>query len=207
MSRKLKEVNDALRAIAEGNNHFAIGGTISCWADYLEECRRDMVSMIVPAVRLCNEIVAEPDRAKKDAEGISDNLHKLYDFIGGKEVDPIVKLVDHSGKPIALTRRTLKMPVISMPGKAAIKYQVDAPELPRLAASIETIKSDDGKVSCDCTLYVGNEVLADMQAYCGKRFALAMVRHALKGAMSRLGKHRRMAANRQSREAAKKEAV
>ena len=101
--------------------------------------------------------------------------------------------------------RTLKMPVISMPGKAAIKYHVDNPELPRLAASIETIKSDSGKVSCDCTLYAGNEVLADMQVYRGKSFALAMVRRALKGAMSKLGKHRRMTANRQSREAAKKE--
>ena len=99
----------------------------------------------------------------------------------------------------------LKMPVISMPGKAAIKYHVDDPELPRLAASIETIKSDSGKVSCDCTLYAGNEVLADMQVYRGKAFALAMVRRALKGAMSKLGKHRRMTANRQDREAAKKE--
>lgn len=103
--------------------------------------------------------------------------------------------------------RTLKMPVISMPGRAAIKYHVADPELPRLAASIETIKSDSGKVSCDCTLYAGNEVLADMQVYRGKSFALAMVRRALKGAMSKLGKHRRMTANRQSREAAKKEAV
>lgn len=101
--------------------------------------------------------------------------------------------------------RTLKMPVISMPGKAAIKYNADDPELPRLAASIETIKSDSGKVSCDCTLYAGSEVLADMMVYRGKVFAVTMVRHALKGAMSRLGKHRRMTANRQSREAAKKE--
>ncbi len=95
----------------------------------------------------------------------------------------------------------LKMPVISMPGKAAIKYQVEDPELPRLAASIETIKSDSGKVSCDCTLYAGDEVLADMQVYRGKSFALAMTRHALKGAMSKIGKHRRMAANRRAREA------
>ena len=99
----------------------------------------------------------------------------------------------------------LKMPVISMPGRAAIKYHVDDPELPRLAAAIETIKSDSGKVPCDCTLYVGDEVLADMQVYRGKAFALAMVRRALKGAMSRLGKHRRMAANRRAREAAKEE--
>ena len=98
--------------------------------------------------------------------------------------------------------RTLKMPVISMPGRAAIKYKVEDPELPRLAASIETIISDSGKVSCDCTLYAGNEVLADMQVYRGKAFAREMVRRALKGAMSRFGKRRRMTANRQSREAA-----
>lgn len=102
--------------------------------------------------------------------------------------------------------RTLKMPVISMPGRAAIKYKVEDPELLRLAASIETIKSDSGKVSCDCTLFVGNEALADMQVYRGKNFAVRMCKQALKGAMSRLGKHRRMTANRQSREAAKKEA-
>lgn len=103
--------------------------------------------------------------------------------------------------------RKVKMPVISMPGKAAIKYSVDDPELPRLAASIQTIKPMSGKVFCDCILYADNEVLADMQVYHGKSFALAMVRRALKGAMSRFGKHRSMSANRQSREAAKKEAV
>ena len=99
----------------------------------------------------------------------------------------------------------LKMPVISMPGRAAIKYHVDDPELPRLAAFIDTVKSDDGKASCDCTLFAGKEVLADLRVYRGKAFALAMVRRALKGAMSRLGKRRRMTANRQAREAAKKE--
>ena len=102
--------------------------------------------------------------------------------------------------------RKLKMPVISMPGKAAIKYNVDDPELPRLAASIEAIKSDSGKVSCDCMLYAGSEALAYMQVYRGKSFAVRMCKQALKGAMSRFGKHRRMTANRQSREAAKKEA-
>lgn len=101
--------------------------------------------------------------------------------------------------------RTLKMPVISMPGEAAIKYNVGDPELPRLAASIETIETDPGEVSCDCTLYAGDEVLADMMVYRGKTFAVAMVRRALKGAMSKFGKHRRMTANRQAREAAKKE--
>lgn len=101
--------------------------------------------------------------------------------------------------------RTLRMPVISMPVKAAIKYTANDPGLPRLAASIETHESESGEVSHCCTMYAGNEVLAYMQVYRGKTFAVAMVRRALKGAMSRLGKLRRMTANRKAREAAKKE--
>lgn len=97
--------------------------------------------------------------------------------------------------------RTLKTPVISMPGRAAIKCHAADPELPRLAASIETIKSDSGKVSCDCMLFAGNEVLADMQVYRGKHFAVRMCKQALRGAMSAFGKHRRMTANRSAREA------
>ena len=96
--------------------------------------------------------------------------------------------------------RTLKMPIISMPGKATIKYHADDPELPRLAAFIDTVKSDDGKASCDCTIFVGKEVIADMRVYRGKHFALALVRKALKGAMSRLGKRRRLTANRRKKE-------
>lgn len=119
------------------------------------------------------------------------------DILDGKSLNDILK-----NPPFG---RTLRMPVISMPGMAAIKYNADDPALPRLAASIETIKSDSGEVSCDCTLYAGDEVLADMMVYRGKTFAVAMVRGALKGAMSRLGKRRRMTANRQAREDAKKE--
>ena len=99
----------------------------------------------------------------------------------------------------------LKMPVISMPGKAAIKYHVDDPELPRLAAHIESIKYDDGKTAQECTVYIGNEVLSDMYVFRGKTCAIKMVRQAMKGVMSHFGKHRRMTANRQAREAAKKE--
>lgn len=101
--------------------------------------------------------------------------------------------------------RTLKMPVISMPGRAAIKYHVDDPELPRLAAHIESIKYDDGKTAQECTVFIGNEVLSDMYVFRGKTCAIKMVRQAMKGAMSHIGKHRRMTRNRQSREAAKKE--
>ena len=133
-----------------------------------------------------------PEAAREIAQA-----HK--DLMDGKSLDAILANPPFDCK--------LKMPVISMPGKAAIKYQVEDPELPRLAASIETVKSESGEVSCDCTLYAGGEVLADMQVYRGKSFALAMTRHALKGAMSKIGKHRRMAANRRAREAAAIEAA
>lgn len=118
------------------------------------------------------------------------------------------KVIDPSIRPLDAVLmnppfdRKLKTPVISMPGRAAIKCHAADPELPRLAASIETIKSDSGKVSCDCTLYAGNEVLADMQVYHGKRFAVRMCKQALRGAMSAFGKHRRLTANRSAREAA-----
>ena len=128
-----------------------------------------------------------PEAARKFAE-------EQKDIMDGKGLNAILANPPFDCK--------LKMPVISMPGKAAIKYQVDDPELPRLAASIETIKSGSGKVSCDCTLYAGNEVLADMQVYRGKSFATAMVRRALKGAMSKFGKRRRMTANRAARKSA-----
>ena len=39
-----------------------------------------------------------------------------------------------------------------------------------------------------------------MRVYRGKHFALALVRQALKGAMSRLGKRRRLTANRRKKE-------
>lgn len=174
-------------------------------------------SIIEDAHRLAKVDIA-PDLVKPAVETIALRLERLVkdgfyvtpaaarefaqaqkDIMDGKSLNAILM-----NPPFG---RTLKMPVISMPGKAAIKYSVDDPGLPRLAASIQTIKPMSGKVSCDCILYAGNEVLADMQVYRGKAFALAMVRRALKGAMSCFGKHRRMTANRQSREAAKKEAV
>lgn len=163
----------------------------------LAEVSMALVSVLDPIATRLEMLVKDgfyvaPEAARQIAQA-----HK--DLMDGKSLNAILANPSFD--------RKLKMPVISMPGKAAIKYQVDDPELPRLAASIETIKSDSGKVSCDCTLYAANEVLADMQVYRGKTFALKMVRGALKGAMSRFGKRRRMTANRQSREAGKKEAV
>ena len=152
--------------------------------------------------RLFHTTVGEPEEKKYDLRKAAfDEVMKI--------VASVVRLDLFGDEPpkkswvTSEVGRTLRMPVISMPGKAAIKYNVGDPELPRLAASIETHESESGEVSHGCTLYVGNEVLAYMQVYRGKAFAVAMVRRALKGAMSRLGKRRRMTANRQAREAAK----
>ena len=182
-------MEDAIQEVIKDAHNMALHCADTA-PDLLKWC---FESIAVRLERICaSGLYITPEAARKFAEA-------QKDIMDGKSLNAIL-MNPPSG-------RTLKMPVISMPGKAAIKYHVDDPELPRLAASIETIKSESGKVSCDCTLYAGNEVLADMQVYRGKSFAVAMVRRALRGAMSKLGKHRRMTTNRQSREAAKKESV
>ena len=167
----------------------------NCAEPRLAEVSSALVSVLDPIATRLEQLIKDgfyvtPEAARKFAQA-------QKDIMDGKSLNAILINPPFDCK--------LKMPVISMPGRAAIKYHVDDPELPRLAASIETIKSDSGKVSCECTLYAGNEALADMQVYRGKHFAVRMCKQALKGAMSRLGKHHRMAANRRAREAAKEE--
>lgn len=97
----------------------------------------------------------------------------------------------------------LRIPVVSMPGRAALAYRgVDA-GLPHLNAAIETCRKVDGGEFQECVIYIGNEVLADTAIFRGKKFAIKMMRGALKGAMSCLGKHRRLTANRAKRRATK----
>ena len=102
-----------------------------------------------------------------------------------------------------LTASVVRTRIVVTPNGAAMKYDPLDDGLPRLSAHIETVADPDGgKASQACTIYVGGEVLADMTIYRGKHLAVRMVKQALKGAMSRLGKGRRMAANRRAREAA-----
>ncbi len=205
----LKERNDVLRLALDninyivtenaGNNPTDVEKQYDCNAfafDAICKVVADCVRAGLPGSDLPPKTYFTPEAARKFAEEQAKKAATPIDP-NGPTLNQILM-----NPPFG---RALKMPVISMPGRAAIKYQVEDPELPRLAASIETIKSDSGKVSCDCTLYAGSEALADMTVYRGKVFAVTMVRHALKGAMSKLGKHRRMTANRQSREVAKKE--
>ena len=134
-------------------------------------------------VRLCNESIVEPSRAACNAQAIRAGLLELI------------------ADPSAANAPRNKVQVISLPGKAAIKYHVDNPELPRLTAYVSSCGDNTQQ---ECKIYIGNDVLAELTVYRSRSFAVRMVRQALKGAMSRLGKRRRLTANRQSREAAKK---
>ena len=98
------------------------------------------------------------------------------------------------------TTSNTRIPVINTPGRAAMAYRGNDPEIPPLKAVIETGRNASGKVYQECQIYIGSERLANMTIYRGKEFAVRMVRAALKGAMSRLGKHRRLTANRRKRE-------
>ena len=104
--------------------------------------------------------------------------------------------------------KKLKMAIISMPRWAAIKYDVGVPGLPRLTARVKAVNVVDGKreeTTSECEIFKGNELFGEMTVYAGKATAIRMLRGAMKAAMSRFGKRRRMTRNRQAREAAKKE--
>ncbi len=91
--------------------------------------------------------------------------------------------------------------VIAMPGAAALKCVASDSDIPRVTAHIET-KVCGAKEWQECELYVGAEPLARMTVFRGKAFAVKMLRQALKGAVSRLGYHRRKTANKRARAAA-----
>ena len=103
-----------------------------------------------------------------------------------------------AGTSVTPFGRTLKMPIISMPGKATIKYHADDPELPRLAAFIDTVKSDDGKASCDCTIFVGKEVLAPIQHLLRQGRDAGVSRQAFRAGTGTPGAQRRDVAPRKA---------
>ena len=104
----------------------------------------------------------------------------------------------------AANARRCKVPVIVLPGAAALAYKAGSLELPRLTAHVET-DSSEGRAKQLFEIYIGDDVLAKGVVYRGKHFAIKMIRGALKGAMSRLGKKRRLTANRDARKAAANE--
>ena len=107
---------------------------------------------------------------------------------------------DNNNTPAnAANARRCKVPVIVMPGAAALAYKADVPELPRLTACIVNELGTGGKVQHVFKIYIGDDVLAKGVVYRGKHVAVKMIRGALKGAMSRLGKKRRLTANRAAR--------
>ena len=112
---------------------------------------------------------------------------------------------DNNNTPAnAANARRCKVPVIVMPGTAALAYKAGDPELPRLTALVLS-DSSEGRERQLFEIYIGDDVLAKGVVYRGKHIAVKMIRGALKGAMSRLGKKRRLTANRAARKAAAKE--
>lgn len=112
---------------------------------------------------------------------------------------------DNNNTPAnAANARRCKVPVIVMPGAAALAYKAGSPELPRLTAHVES-DSGEGRKKQLFEIYIGDDVLAKGVIYRSKNFAIQMIRGALKGAMSRLGKKRRLTANRAARKAAAQE--
>lgn len=131
-------------------------------------------------VRLCNESIVEPDRAAYNAKTIKAGLLELID-----------------ATPAANAPRN-KVQVIELPDTTALAYnKAFAPELPRLTAYVAP---ELNKPQQDCKIYLGNDVLAELTVYQKRSFAVRMVRMALKGAMSCLGKRRRHAANQRKKE-------
>ena len=101
------------------------------------------------------------------------------------------------------TTRNTHISVIATPGRAAMACRANAPEIPPLKADIETHYTKSGWAYQVGRIYLGSEMVAHMTISRGKAFAVQMVRGALKGAMSRLGHHRRLTANKAKRRAAK----
>ena len=130
-------------------------------------------------VRLCNESIVEPDRAACNAQAIKAGL---------------IKLIDET--PAANAPRN-KVQVIKLPDATTLAYNADAPGLPRLTAHVS---SSDYNTLQECKIYLGDDVLAKLTVYHGRSFAVRMVRLALKGAMSCLGKRRRHTANQRKKE-------
>ena len=76
------------------------------------------------------------------------------------------------------------------------------PELPCVTA--ETSKLPDPGQGTETKIFIGGKYVGVLRLYRGPSFAARAVRGVLKGIMSRLGRHRRMTANRAARKAAER---
>ena len=130
-------------------------------------------------VRLCNESIVEPSRAACNAQTIRAGLLELI-------ADPSVANAPRN-----------KVQEIRLPDATALAYNDAAPGLPRLTAYVSSCGDNSQQ---RWNIYIGDDVLAELTVYRGRSFAVRMVRPALKGAMSGLGKRRRYAANQRKKE-------
>ena len=98
--------------------------------------------------------------------------------------------------------------VINTPDCAALRLFHQQEDMPALTASICKSATMLGGEATPCqavTVFFGKSTIATMYIYRGRAFAIRTARAALKGAMSRLGKHRRWTANRAARKTAANE--
>ena len=79
-------------------------------------------------------------------------------------------------------------------GSTILKAQGYDPELPTLVTGVVP----DGD-HCTIYIYIGDDLAAVTTIWRGKAFAIRVARFMLRGCLSRLGKHRRLTANRAKR--------
>ena len=178
---------------------------------------KDTIHAIIKDAHELAKADAAPDITRAGAETIARRLERLVKhgfYVAPESVNKFAREEDAADAPTLnqtlanppfpeLTAPVVRTRIVVTPNGAAMKYDPLDDELPRLSAHIDTVtRPDGGKASQACTLYVGGEVLAYMAIYRGKHFAVCMVKQALKGAMSKLGRRRRNKANRKAREAA-----
>lgn len=194
---------------------------------------KDTIHAIIKDAHELAKADAAPDITRAGAETIARRLERLvkHGFYVAPEsinkfareevaadVPPADAPIDPNGPTLnqillnpplpELTAPVVRTRIVVTPNGAAMKYDPLDDELPRLSASIKTVQDVGDKEPFQrATLYAGGEVLADMTIYRGKHFAVCMVKQALKGAMSKLGRRRRNKANRRAREAAAIEAT
>lgn len=85
--------------------------------------------------------------------------------------------------------------------KVETLYPMD-PELPCVRA--ETSELMDPGQGTETKIFIGDKYVGVLRLYRGTSFGARAVRGVLKGIMSRLGRHRRMTANRAARKAAER---
>lgn len=135
---------------------------------------------------------------RADLSTISKGLRAIGDKFVAACALGVFDLPPASTPPRADDQPRVKVAVINTPDVAAMSYRADDPGLPRLTAAIYD-EGDEQQKQHKVDIRIGDTRLVQMTIFRGRAFAIRVTRAALKGAMSRLGKKRRLTANRAAR--------